>query len=178
MKMALILLVALCSSFEIFATQSYLSVFTSTYPSVRGSQLESCATCHSPVKADFLNAYGLDLRDKGKNLNFKAIEALDSDEDGKSNIQEIKAEMYPGSQAATAEYLIFTNKKGAVHFNHEMHVTGPAAGDCSKCHGVDMFPKYFNDSIPVRDKAHTICWRCHSESGNPNAPLQCDWCHQ
>ncbi len=164
----------------VLATQSYLDAFTAAYPSVRGTQLESCAACHSPVKADFLNGYGLDLRDKGKKLNFSAIEALDSDEDGKSNIVEIKAESFPGSQVKTAEYLIFTNGKGDVHFNHEMHVTGPAyniLGDCSKCHAADMFPKYFNDNTPIRDKAHTICWRCHTESRSANAPLQCDGCH-
>ncbi|MBI2520848.1 MAG: cytochrome c3 family protein [Bdellovibrio sp.] len=180
MKISLILFMGLCLSFQLFATQSYLSVFTASYPTVRGTQLESCATCHSPIKADFLNAYGLDLRDKGKKFNFKIIEGLDSDQDGKSNIDEIKVESYPGSQVGAAEYLIFTNKNGDVHFNHEMHVTSASYtvnGDCNKCHGVDMFPKYFDNNVPVKDKAHTICWRCHTESGNPNAPLRCEGCH-
>ena len=180
MKIAIIFFIGFSTSLQIFATQSYLSAFTTVYPMVRGTQLESCATCHSPIKADFLNSYALDLRDKGKKLNFKAIEALDSDEDGKSNLEEIKSEAFPGSQVTTAEYLIFTNSNGKVHFNHEMHVTEPSytiLGDCNKCHAADMFPRYFNDHVPARDKAHTICWRCHSDSQNPNAPLQCDGCH-
>jgi len=68
----------------------YLAEFNKKYDT-RGSKLDSCNTCHTtPQDAQHLNPYGADF---GKhNHDFGAIEPLDSDGDGFSNIDEIKAE--------------------------------------------------------------------------------------
>ena len=74
------------------AKSSYLSSFVNTYPSTAGAQLDSCHTCHTSVPNR--NPYGQDYKSHGH--NFQAIELLDSDGDGYSNIDEINALTLPG----------------------------------------------------------------------------------
>src|SRR2546423_6560203 len=73
----------------------YLSAFNDRYkPS--GSHLDTCSTCHassSPAREN-LNPYGKDF--SAANHDFGAIEPKDSDGDGFSNIDEIKAGTFPG----------------------------------------------------------------------------------
>lgn len=73
----------------------YLSSFNSKY-NTRGSKLDSCKTCHQSDtgNADNLNAYGKDFG--AANHDFAAVEGKDSDGDGFSNVDEIKAKTYPG----------------------------------------------------------------------------------
>ncbi|MGZ8755072.1 MAG: hypothetical protein ACXW15_07785, partial [Acidimicrobiia bacterium] len=78
------------------AKDSILNSFTTTYPATAGSTLDSCSTCHTSVPA--LNAYGAALRADG--LNFSAIEGLDSDGDGVTNLTEIRNLTGPGNVAA------------------------------------------------------------------------------
>ena len=73
----------------------YLSEFNSRYKT-SGSRLDTCTTCHassSPSKEN-LNPYGRDFG--AANHDFGAIEGKDSDGDGFSNIDEIKAGTFPG----------------------------------------------------------------------------------
>lgn len=73
----------------------YLSEFNSRYKTA-GSHLDTCSTCHastSPSKEN-LNPYGNDFG--AANHDFGAIEGKDSDGDGFSNIDEIKAGTFPG----------------------------------------------------------------------------------
>ncbi|HEV8624606.1 MAG TPA: hypothetical protein VG034_09120 [Acidimicrobiia bacterium] len=73
----------------------YLSEFNSRYKTA-GSHLDTCSTCHassSPSKEN-LNPYGKDFG--AANHDFGAIEPKDSDGDGFSNIDEIKAGTFPG----------------------------------------------------------------------------------
>jgi len=157
----------------------------SRYPQLRDTPLQSCTTCHMPVKADCLNSYGIALRDA--KMNFTEIEKLDSDGDKVSNIDEIENESFPGSQATAPEYYIFhvnfsedDPELGKVHFNHEMHVIKESflsQGRCKNCHGKNLFPKEFNDSVSVRELAHQVCWRCHETSGSKMAPTDCTGCH-
>ncbi|MBT8165150.1 MAG: hypothetical protein HKO63_05435 [Acidimicrobiia bacterium] len=80
-----------------FATNSMMGDFTSAYPATAGTPLASCSTCHTSVPA--LNPYGAALR--SNSFNFGAIEGLDSDGDGVSNMQEIQNLTNPGvAQAA------------------------------------------------------------------------------
>jgi hypothetical protein len=77
------------------STPEYLSQFNARYKT-NGSKLDSCLTCHTSPSggADQMNPYGADF---GKhNHDFAAIESLDSDGDGFSNIDEIKAGTFPG----------------------------------------------------------------------------------
>lgn len=78
------------------ATNGVLDNFTATYPSTAGTALDSCSTCHTSVPA--LNAYGSAVRAGG--MNFAGIEGLDSDGDGFSNLQEIRALTLPGSSSS------------------------------------------------------------------------------
>ena len=178
-KTLMMTLFFLLTANTVFATPSLLTAFISEYPANREGELDSCATCHMPVIKDFLNNYGIAVRDN--RLDFKKFEKIDSDGDGKSNLQEINAQSFPGSQAAYVEYFVFTNKKGNVDFNHEMHVIEDSylsKGKCSNCHGVGKFPKFFNDNVLARKEAHRICWKCHKTSGSENAPKKCGECHE
>lgn len=78
------------------STPERLSSFNKQYGTAR-TRLDSCLTCHSsassPNKTN-LNAYGTDFLNN--NHDFGAIEGLDSDGDGASNIDEIKARTFPG----------------------------------------------------------------------------------
>jgi hypothetical protein len=168
-----------------YATPSLQTAMIARYPALRDTPLQNCVTCHMPVKADFLNGYGLALRDA--QMKFEEIEKLDSDNDGVSNIDEINNESFPGSQATSPEYYVFhvnfsakDKKLGEVHFNHEMHVIKESflsQGRCKDCHGKNLFPKEFNDNVSVRELAHQICWRCHETSGSKLAPTDCTGCH-
>ena len=156
------------------------------YPALRDTQLQSCTTCHMPAKEDFLNDYGLALKEA--KMDFKKIEELDSDQDGKTNIQEIVDETFPGSQSIGPEYYLFhvnfsedDPELGKVHINHEMHVIKDSFlsnGRCHNCHGgKHLFPKKFDDNKSVREIAHQVCWRCHETSGSKIAPKDCTGCH-
>jgi c(7)-type cytochrome triheme protein len=168
------------------ATPSLQTALVVKYPGIRETQTDSCTTCHMPAKKDFLNDYGLALKEA--KMDFAAIEELDSDKDGKSNIDEIMDESFPGSHATSPEYYIFhinvsdnDPELGKVHFNHEMHVFKDSylsRGRCNNCHAKHLFPKVFNDNISVREVAHQICWRCHETSGSNLAPKDCTSCHE
>jgi hypothetical protein len=73
----------------------YLSEFNARYKT-SGSHLDTCSTCHasSSPSAENLNPYGADFA--GANHDFGTIEGKDSDGDGFSNIDEIKAGTFPG----------------------------------------------------------------------------------
>ncbi|MCC7434442.1 MAG: hypothetical protein IT363_07135 [Methanoregulaceae archaeon] len=69
-----------------------------------GLKKAACAVCHVSPKGGKLNPYGLDMqaemkKAKSKKLTpaiLKELENLDSDKDGKKNIDEIKADSNPG----------------------------------------------------------------------------------
>ncbi|NQT36164.1 MAG: hypothetical protein HQ581_01665, partial [Planctomycetes bacterium] len=97
--------IVLLGASSVFAIPSLQTAFIAHYPELRESQLNSCTTCHMPAKKDFLNGYGLALKDA--RMDFEKVEELDSDEDGTTNIEEIKEELFPGSQGKFPEYFIF-----------------------------------------------------------------------
>lgn len=175
----------LLQSRSALAIPSLQTAFIAQYPFLRDTSLDSCTTCHMPAEKDFLNGYGIALRDA--RMNFEEIEDEDSDGDGTSNIDEINDESFPGSRATAPEYFVFHVKfsktdpeVGAVHFNHEMHVVKESFlsnGRCSNCHGKNKFPRKFDDTKSIRPLAHTICWRCHETSGSKLAPRDCTGCH-
>ncbi len=78
------------------AKSSYLAAFVSAYPTAAGSKLESCTLCHT-ASIPNLNTFGSDYRRLGH--NFAAIENLDSDGDGATNLTEINAHTWPGDPA-------------------------------------------------------------------------------
>jgi hypothetical protein len=77
------------------STPENLSKFNSHYDT-QGSRLDSCQTCHTSAGGtkSNVNQYGNDWA--AANHDFAAVEGLDSDGDGFTNIDEIKALTFPG----------------------------------------------------------------------------------
>jgi len=102
-------------------------------------------------------------------------------------IEEIKMSAYPGSHVQSPEYFVFhvnfsddDPNLGKVDFHHEWHVIKESflsRGQCTNCHGADLFPKQFNDNESVRVLAHSVCKGCHESSGSKLAPTTCTGCH-
>ncbi len=90
------------------ATPSFLTLAEAQYPFIVGSRIDTCNLCHVPNAIPSLNAYGTDFLNHGLNAAaLTAIENLDSDSDGFTNIQELRALTFPGDptdhpQAASA----------------------------------------------------------------------------
>jgi hypothetical protein len=79
------------------AVSSYSTQARSQYPGITGSALDSCALCH-PAGGSALNPYAQDFANN--NHSFTAIQNLDSDHDGYTNLQEINALTLPGDPAS------------------------------------------------------------------------------
>jgi hypothetical protein len=79
-----------------YGLSSYLSQFKAKYPASAMTIGMDCTLCHIPPGQSLnnLNPYATDLLNSS--INFAAIEPLDSDGDGFTNIQEITAGTYPG----------------------------------------------------------------------------------
>ena len=92
MKKLAVLAALLASPFAANARSSYLSTFNTTY-GTSGTVLNTCNLCHPNGTSSF-NAFANDFG--AANHSFKAIESLDSDKDGFSNITEINARTFPG----------------------------------------------------------------------------------
>jgi len=173
-----LLLAALLFPSHCLATPGILKMFLAKYPASEGSQLSTCRTCHLPAQENCLNSYALALKENG--LDFSLIEKADSDGDTVSNIAEIEATQLPGSQAQADEVFIFTNRIGAITFNHEKHSLAPSylsEGKCDNCHGKTSFPRKFDNNVSWQPVAHPLCKGCHKESESPNAPQRCFECH-
>ena len=84
------------------ALPSFVTDFNSQYGTSGtsgGTTLGSCITCHGGVNGTGgLNNYGTDFR--SANFDLTAIESLDSDSDGYSNIEEILAGTFPGDSTS------------------------------------------------------------------------------
>jgi hypothetical protein len=85
----------------ITARDTYLGEARSKYPGMVGSRIDNCRLCHvSAAGGGLQNDYGWDWWDAGGDMNaFGLVEALDSDNDGYLNIDEIKDRFYPGDAA-------------------------------------------------------------------------------
>jgi hypothetical protein len=79
-----------------YATMTYLNQFSTAYPAA--GAIASCSLCHSSLSTYARNSYGADFAANGH--SFAAIESLDSDGDGFTNIQEIEALTLPGDSSS------------------------------------------------------------------------------
>jgi hypothetical protein len=88
------------------ALPAFVKVFSDAYKLKPTSDLgkAKCMACHESKMGGKLNAYGMDLTKalgKTKTLTpaiLKKVEGLDSDKDGKKNLDEIKAGRLPGKK--------------------------------------------------------------------------------
>lgn len=164
------------------ATSEVQTLFLKKYPAAETTQLNTCATCHSPSVSEGLNGYGLTL--KMNDLDFAAVEGFDPDKDGKTSGEEIALGRFPGSQVAAEGLFIFTSNFGKIAFNHSGHVVEDKyaiGGKCATCHSDTAkvtFAKYFDDNTLMKDTAHSVCIGCHKASGVKTAPTSCMDCHK
>jgi len=90
-----------------YALPADSTTFKTLYTPTAGSKLATagCLVCHdkAPFVKTGLNPYGKDVAKQAKPgtaASFKAIESLDSDKDGVSNLKEIQAGTLPGDPAS------------------------------------------------------------------------------
>lgn len=94
--MLMLAVVALYGVPSASAYGGYLNAFNQQY-NTTGTQLDSCIICHAGQGGGgAVNPYGKAFADAGN--SFAAIESLDSDGDGFTNIAEINARTFPGDQ--------------------------------------------------------------------------------
>lgn len=105
MKRTMISVFVLGFALLVWATGPMGKTFEAKYGVKAGSKLAAakCGVCHASAKGGKLNPYGADLKTKmvGKKLtneNLAAVEGMDSDKDGKTNLAEIKADSLPGAK--------------------------------------------------------------------------------
>ena len=108
MKKFLAALALLAFSTTVLATMELQKDMNAKYPTAKAN----CATCHvkkMAKKGDAeLNVFGKDMVAKAivdpkaekKTYDYKKIEALDSDKDGKTNLEELMAGTNPGDPAS------------------------------------------------------------------------------
>lgn len=111
-----------------------VSRFVERYPAAAASQLNGCLLCHrspDPWGGDEeLNAYGNDWEERGDG-DFRAIESLDSDRDGFTNLQEIQALSFPGEPSSTPLTVTTTTTvPGQAPDGAALY-----AASCAGCHG-------------------------------------------
>jgi len=98
-KVLVVLLAVLLVCGAAFATIAWGKAFKDLYkPKADGALARAkCAVCHVNKTGGDLNPYGKALKGKTAGAaGLKSVENLDSDKDGKTNIQEIKADRLPG----------------------------------------------------------------------------------
>ena len=95
-------LLVFVSFVTVLGRSGYLRTFNGLYGTT-GKTLDTCVTCHGSSYS--LNSYGTDFQTKLAQLGsdtdaLKAIESMDSDKDGDTNIAEIHAETFPGNPSS------------------------------------------------------------------------------
>ncbi|MDP2216070.1 MAG: PGF-CTERM sorting domain-containing protein [Methanolobus sp.] len=93
----LLVIIMLLGSPIVSARPAYLDAFNQQYDT-EDTKLDACATCHiNPNGGGSRNPYGMAYAASGR--DFASIEALDSDGDGFTNLEEINALTFPGDPA-------------------------------------------------------------------------------
>ena len=105
---ALAVLAMLCGAQNAWAFQGCLDIFADTYQGSQTEDLGGCQTCHQGSGSFAFNVYGADLGRNGPGggrpscniaefpAALLAVEGLDSDGEGNSNLVEIDANTQPG----------------------------------------------------------------------------------
>jgi hypothetical protein len=80
------------------ANSSDIALAESTYPNIVGSRIDTCVLCHTS-SIPSLNPFGAAYKSNGRGsaASLHAIEGIDSDGDGFTNLQELTALTFPGN---------------------------------------------------------------------------------
>ena len=99
-RLTALLVLSLACATHAHATSGLASAFTARYPASGTRAAAGCNTCHAgTTSVSSLNGYGRDLRATAAataDLRLAAIEGIDSDREGHSNLVEINASTQPG----------------------------------------------------------------------------------
>ncbi len=106
MKRTLTALLVLGTASLAMTLGTFTGTFNKTYDVEKGSKLgkANCQVCHEKATGGKLNDYGTDVQkamkaEKTRKLTadiLKSVEKLDSNKNGKSNLEDIKAGVLPG----------------------------------------------------------------------------------
>ncbi len=170
LTIALISILAISTS---YANNIRDTEFTTYYPSISGTKLDSCTNmCHNPQLYDLGDRLGnFYARDyQNANYNFSAIEELDSDGDGVSNIDEINAGTFPGDIndfPITITNTTTTNNTTITTTNQQQNGEILYQNYCSSCHGEfgeggvsdeDIKGESHSDIIEAIEKVNSMNW--------------------
>ncbi len=104
------------------------------YPHLAGTRLESCNLCH--CSCGELLDYGRDYLAHGRNLAaFAAIEGLDSDGDGYTNLAEIEALTFPSNASDTP---LNQHNHQLLVLEQYPHIAGTRLEECNFCHASEF----------------------------------------
>ncbi len=113
----------------------FLPKFESTYPAAVGSRIDSCVLCHNIVGTEYkLNPFALQWKE---GQNFTAINNLDADGDGFSNLEEINAHTFPGNASDNPNTVVTTTTVPGATTTTAAPGSGGAIfqTNCASCHG-------------------------------------------
>ncbi|MDF1597716.1 MAG: c-type cytochrome [Acidimicrobiia bacterium] len=113
----------------------FLPAFEDTYPAAIGSRIDSCVLCHNIVGDEYkLNDYAKQWKE---DENFTAINNLDADDDGYTNIVEINAHTFPGNAADNPSTVTTTTTVPGATTTTAAPGSGGAIyqANCASCHG-------------------------------------------
>ena len=133
--MALGLLFILARDVEAKNKSEFLPAFEATYPAAVGSRIDSCTLCHNVQGSEYkLNSYA---RQWKEDENFVAINDLDADGDGYSNIEEIDAHTFPGNPSDNPSTVTTTTTIPGATTTTAPPGSGSAIyqANCVSCHG-------------------------------------------
>jgi type II secretory pathway pseudopilin PulG len=119
------------------ARPTYFAAFKEKY-NTSGTKLDSCNTCHTSGGGSPRNPYGLAFSDSGH--DFSSIEALDSDSDGFTNIEEINALTFPGNPTDYPQTTPATPTATIPNVTHEQPTTEAPLSNGTPEKPVTQFP--------------------------------------
>ena len=129
--LAIGLLIAFSTGVEAKDKAEFLPAFEAAYPEAVGTRIDSCSLCHftnSEGKWDE-NAFADEFEEADK--SFIAIQNLDTDGDGFTNLQEIQAGTFPGVASDNPNTVVTTTTvPGAAGSGEAIYQS-----NCASCHG-------------------------------------------
>jgi hypothetical protein len=95
----LLMLILLSHPVAVTANAGGMATLQARYPSILGTKLDSCTTCHTATIPQ-TNSFGADYLKYGRNdAALATMEPLDSDGDAWTNLLEIQGNTFPGDAA-------------------------------------------------------------------------------